>query len=139
MDGASDLQGGENYCMELLRRFYKYWDNTFDTVENAENTACQRDFCTRTRLDLRIPNGASVQDYFDEVGKIAALYHEQNLPFTYDDEWDLLCLRMKCRRIRDTIPLTPYIVDGIAARTITCALFKRWVTTAFRIDPELPM
>jgi hypothetical protein len=26
---------------------------------------------------------------------------------------------MKCRRIRDTSPLTPYIVDGIAARTMT--------------------
>jgi hypothetical protein len=102
-------------------------------------TACQRGFCTRTRLDLRIPNGASVQDRFDEVGKIAALYHEHNLPFTYDDEWDLLCLRMECRRIRDTIPLTSYIVDGIAARTMTCALFKRWVTAAFHIDPELPM
>jgi hypothetical protein len=46
---------------------------------------------------------------------------------------------MKCRRIRDTIPLTPYVVDGIAARTMTCALFKRWVTATFHIDPELPM
>jgi hypothetical protein len=49
MDGASDLQGGENYCKELLRRFYKYRDNTFDTVEKAE------DFCTRTRLWLDRP------------------------------------------------------------------------------------
>jgi hypothetical protein len=56
-------------------------------VEKAENTARQRDFCTRTRLDLRIPNGASVQDSFDEVGKIAALYHAHNIPFPYDDEW----------------------------------------------------
>jgi hypothetical protein len=24
MDDASDLQGGGNYCKELLRRFYKY-------------------------------------------------------------------------------------------------------------------
>jgi hypothetical protein len=139
MDDASDLHGGKIYCKELLRRFYEYWDNTFDTVEKAENTARQRDFCTRTRLDLRIPNDAPVQDSFDEVGKIAALYHEHNIPFTYDDEWDLLCLRMKCRRIRDTISLTPYIVDGIAARTMTCALFKRWVTTTFHIDPKLPM
>jgi hypothetical protein len=90
-------------------------------------------------LDLRIPNDASVQDSFDEVGKIAALYHEHNIPFSYDDECDFLCLRMKCRRIRDTIPLTPYIADGTAARTMTCALFKRWVTTTFHIDPELPM
>jgi hypothetical protein len=136
---ASDLQGGENYCQELLRRFYEYWDNTFDTVEKTENTARQRDFCTRTRLDLRMANDASVQDCFDEVGSIAALYHEHNIPFTYDDEWDLFCLRMKCRRIRETIPLTPYIVTGIAARTMTCALFKRWVTTTFHIDPDLPM
>ena len=36
MDDASDLQGGKNYCKELLRRFYTYWDNTFDTVEKDE-------------------------------------------------------------------------------------------------------
>jgi hypothetical protein len=84
-------------------------------------------------------NDSSIQDCFDEVGKIAALHHEHDLPFTYDDEWDLLCLRMKCRRVRDTIPLTPYLVDGIAARTMTCALFTRWVTATFLIEPELPM
>ena len=30
---AADLQEGENYCKELLRRFCDYWDNTFDAVE----------------------------------------------------------------------------------------------------------
>ena len=139
LNGAADLQGGENYCKELLHRFYNYWDDTFDTVERTENTPRQRDFCIRARLNLRMANDSSIQDCFDEVGKIAALHHEHNLPFTYDDEWDLLCLRMKCRRVRDTIPLTPYIVDGIAARTMTCALFKRWVTATFLIDPGLPM
>jgi hypothetical protein len=35
MDDASDLQGGEKHCKELLRRFYKHWNNTFDTVKKA--------------------------------------------------------------------------------------------------------
>jgi hypothetical protein len=52
MDDAPDLQGGENYCKELLCRLCEYWDNTFHTIEKTENTARQRDFCTRTRLDL---------------------------------------------------------------------------------------
>jgi hypothetical protein len=84
-------------------------------------------------------NDSSIQDCFDEVGKIAALYHTHNIPFTYADEWDLILLRLKCRRVREIIPLTPEIMDGIAAKTITWALFKRWVTTTFLIDPELPM
>jgi len=84
-------------------------------------------------------NGSSIQDCYDEVGKVAELYHTHNIPFTYADEWDLILLRLKCRRVRDIIPLTPEIVAGIAAKTMTWALFKRWVTTTFLIDPELPM
>ena len=30
-------------------------------------------------------------------------------------------------------------MDGIADQTMTWALFKRWVTTTFLVDPELPM
>jgi hypothetical protein len=126
LDNAADLQGGENYCKELLCRFYDNSDNTFDTVERTENTARQRDFCTRARLDLLMANDSAVQDCYDEVDKIAALYHTHNIPFTYADEWDLILLRSR------NYPPHP-LHHGRHRRP------DDDVISTFSIDPELPM
>jgi hypothetical protein len=90
MGDVSDLQGGENCCKELLRRFYEYWDDTFDTVEGTENTAPrQRDFCTRTRLGQTVGplSTASVQrttQTSHSVWAIAhpSIMHSSKLPHT---------------------------------------------------------
>ena len=117
----------------IARNCYAISTSTGTRLRTENTSAPARLLHSHSAIDLRIPNGASVQDSFDEVGKIVALYHEHNIPFSYDDEWDLLLLRMKCRRIRDATPLTPY------------SLHRRWhrrahyVTTTFHMDPELLM